>query len=412
MLGETGVIALHSSGSWRTAMFRCFRSARPNEAKMLLLANDPHVISAAREAARGLERHPPLLLQDGRDVFAQLFSAGGPPRQVVCEASAAGASWPALVATASDPFGHSNMVVVTDRTGTPPGGPASAGLTWAAAEPTSLARALQQAALTRAQVPADDPRALAIGLQRGEIAVRYQPVVRIADRRPVLLEGLARWQRPDNTPLGPDAFVPLAERSGLGRALSIAVAKRALTELASAPARIGASLALNLPLAVLVSQDVLSWLRKLLAETHYPASALVLELTETSPVLDRSTLRRALQRLRGAGFPVLVDDMGLEEDRGWLLGLPFSGIKLDRALVSAMPTQRRARAEVQKLVRMAHAGGMTVTAEGVSDARLWRAVAAAGVDHAQGYAIARPLPALALPAWHSAWQAYPIAPRR
>jgi EAL domain-containing protein (putative c-di-GMP-specific phosphodiesterase class I) len=49
---------------------------------------------------------------------------------------------------------------------------------------------------------------------------------------------------------------------------------------------------------------------------------------------------------------------------------------------------------------------MTVTAEGVSNARLWHAVAAAGVDYAQGFAIARPLPALALPAWHSAWQAH------
>jgi EAL domain-containing protein (putative c-di-GMP-specific phosphodiesterase class I) len=326
----------------------------------------------------------------------------------VCQASAAGASWPALVATMTDPFGHANMVVVPDDAAPARPGDATPGLTWAEAEPVSLARALQKAAQTRAQIPTDNPQDLAIGLQRGEITVRYQPVVRIADRRPVLLEGLARWQRPDDTPLSPDAFVPLAERNGLGRALSIAVAARAFSEMASVRARIGASLALNLPLDVLVERDVLTWLRQLLASARFPASALVLELTETAPVRDRTALRRAVERLRAAGFAVLVDDMGLEDDRSWLLSLPFSGIKLDRQLISAMPTQRRARAEVDRLVRIAHSADMTVTAEGVSDARLWHTVAAAGVDYAQGYGIARPLPALALPAWHMAWKAQAV----
>ncbi|MBC9175486.1 EAL domain-containing protein [Pseudoroseomonas ludipueritiae] len=384
-----------------------FRSARSDEAQMLLLARDPHVISATRQAAKGLKRRPPLLVHEERDVLAHLFSSGEPPRQIVCQASAAGSSWPALVATASDPFGLTKMVVIGDSA--QPGGDEGQmppGVTWSAAEPVSLARALQQAARFKAQVPTDNPQDLAVGLKRGEIAVRYQPVVRVADRRVVLLEGLARWQRRDDTPLSPDAFVPLAERSGLGRALSIAVAQRAFMELAAAPARVGAALALNLPLAVLVERDVLAWLKELLAATRFPPSALVLELTETSPVLDRPALRRALERLRSAGFPVLVDDMEINDNRGWLLSLPFSGIKLDRMLVSALPTRRRARAEVQRLVRLAHAGGMTVTAEGVSNPRLWQAVAAAGVDHAQGYAIARPLPALALPAWHSAWQAH------
>jgi EAL domain-containing protein (putative c-di-GMP-specific phosphodiesterase class I) len=382
-----------------------FRSAKPDEAPTLLLARDPNVISATREAARGLERSPPLLLKDGREVLAHMFSAAEPPRQIICQVSAAGTSWPALVATASDPFSSTELVVVAEHPGTTmPEGILPPGLTWTTAEPTSLARALQQAAQHRRQVPAEDPRDLAIGLQRGEITVRYQPVVRIADRRPVLLEGLARWQRPHDPPLSPDAFVPLAERSGLGRALSMAVARRAFSELTSAELRIGASLSLNLPLAMLVERDVLVWLRQLLATARYPMSALVLEMTETSPVLDRPGLRRALARLRSAGLAVLVDDMSLDDDRSWLLSLPFAGIKLDRHLITAMPTHRRARAEVERLVRMAHGAGMSVTAEGVSDARLWRAVAAAGVDNAQGYGIARPLPAVALPAWHSAWQ--------
>jgi EAL domain-containing protein (putative c-di-GMP-specific phosphodiesterase class I) len=383
-----------------------FRPAKPDEARMLLLARDPLVISAAQAVARGMERSPPLLLRDGREMLAHLFSSGAPPRQIVCQASAAGASWPALLATATDPFGSTDMVVVADRPGTATAdGQPSAGITWAMAEPLSLARALQQAALTRRQVPTDNPDELAIGLKRGEIAVRYQPAVRISTRRAVLLEGLARWQRPYDTPLSADSFVPMAERHGMGRALSIAVAHRAFTEMAAAAARIGAALSLNLPLNVLVEHDVMSWLRDLQASTRFPLSSLMLEMTETSPVQDRSALRRALCKLSQAGLPVLIDDMGLEEDRTSLLSLPFAGIKLDRHLITAMPTRRRARAEVEKLVRRAHRAGMTVTAEGVSDACLWRAVAAAGVDNAQGYAIARPLPAAALRAWQDAWRA-------
>ncbi|MBO1074360.1 EAL domain-containing protein [Roseomonas marmotae] len=390
-----------------------FRPAPPGEASMLLLARDPEVIAATQEAARGLERGPPILLNNGWEVLARLFSAGEWPHQVICQISAAGPSWPALLATAGDPFGDTGMVVVVEQPGTEAAGRMiPPGLTWAAAEPVSLARALQQAAQVRRQVPTDNPMDLAIGLQRGEITVRYQPVVRIADRRPVLLEGLARWQRRDDAPLRPDAFVPLAERNGLGRALSIAVAHRAFSELATPASRVGASLALNLPLNVLLERDLLAWLRDLQEKTRFPFSALVLEMTETSPVQDSVTLRRALERLRGAGVTVLIDDMGLEEDRSWLISLPFSGIKLDRHLVAAMPTRRRARAEVQRLVRMAHAARMTVTAEGVSDARLWHAVAAAGVDHAQGYAIARPLPAIALPAWRNAWQSLSLRPRQ
>jgi EAL domain-containing protein (putative c-di-GMP-specific phosphodiesterase class I) len=359
-----------------------------------------------------MECRPPLLLRDGREMLAHLFSAGEPPRQIVCQASAAGASWPALVATANDPFGLTDMVVVPEQHGMhTPNGHVLPGITWALPEPLALARALQQAALARRQIPTDDPKQLVDGLKRGEIAVRYQPAVRISDRRPALLEGLARWQRQDDTPLSPDAFVPMAERNGLGRALSIAVAHRAFSEMASASARIGAALSINLPLAVLVERDVMVWLKQLQTETRFPLSALILEMTETSPVLDRSTLRRALERLRNAGIKVLIDDMGLEDDRADLIDLPFAGIKLDRHLVTAMPGSRRARAEVQKLVRKAHRAGMTVTAEGVSDARLWRAVAAADVDHAQGYGIARPLPAEALNAWNGAWQAYPLRPQ-
>lgn len=370
-------------------------------APLLLLARDPAIIRATNRAARDVEGSVPRLLDSGRDALRHLFSAGGPPPRLVCQPSAAGESWPALLATARDPFAPAGVVVVLEEDGS------FTGVTSVPPQREALARALR-ASTSAPTLPAGaDSRDLAIGLARGEITVRYQPVLRIRDQKPVLLEGLARWHRCDETPIGPDHFVPLAERSGQAKALTLAVADAAFSDMARSSARIGASLSLNMPLPVLLEHDVLDWLRRLMARTRFPASALVLELTETSPVRDRTALRRALLRLRSAGLRVLVDDMGLEEDRSFLLELPFAGIKLDRHLVGAMPTSRRARAEVERLVARAHAHRMSVTAEGISDARLWRAVAAAGVDNAQGFAVSRPLPAGALPGWAATWRGGP-----
>ncbi len=377
----------------------------------LLLADDPAIVTAAQAAVMGMAGVAPQRIASGREALRHLFAGGGTRRQLVCQPSAAGSSWPALLAAARDPFGQSGIVVVLED------GMPITGIDSVRPHAADLAAALRgQGHAHPAAPPLTDAADLASGLLRGEITVRYQPILRIADHRPVLLEGLARWHRTSTMPVGPDCFVPLAESSGQSRALTEAVADAAFREMAAAPARLGASVTLNLPLALLLERDVLCWLRRLMARHGFPASALVLELTETTPVRDRSALRRALRRLASAGVPVLIDDMGLEDDRAALMELPFAGIKLDRHLVAAMPTSRRARAEVSRLVGRAHLRRMTVTAEGVSDARLWRAVAAAGADHVQGYAVSRPLAAAALPGWAWAWRSRSpmggVSPRR
>jgi EAL domain-containing protein (putative c-di-GMP-specific phosphodiesterase class I) len=133
---------------------------------------------------------------------------------------------------------------------------------------------------------------------------------------------------------------------------------------------------------------------------------MALELTETTPALDRPALRRALLRLRGAGHRVLLDDVALGDGREALHALPFSGLKLDRSLVEALPRQGHVRREVHCLVRRAEARGQVVIAEGVSGRRLWSAVQALGVGFAQGFGVGRPLPAAALPSWAASWRGY------
>ena len=86
-------------------------------------------------------------------------------------------------------------------------------------------------------------------------------------------------------------------------------------------------------------------------------------------------------------------------------GVPFTGFKLDRRFVEAMPDSAAARHEARALMRHAEAHGQVVVAEGVSDERVWRTVRGLGIHYAQGFAVGRPLPAAALPVWLPVWRA-------
>ncbi|SDB44688.1 EAL domain, c-di-GMP-specific phosphodiesterase class I (or its enzymatically inactive variant) [Belnapia rosea] len=251
-----------------------------------------------------------------------------------------------------------------------------------------------------------DAAALAAGLTNGEVSVHYQPVVRLRDRKPVMVEALARWHRPPSL-VSPSSFVPLAESSGLVRALSMVVATQAATELGPLWQQLRLTISVNLPLGQLLLPDLPAWLHRALRVGGLHPGQVALELTETTEVRDRSALRRALMRLRRAGHRVLLDDIVLHDERDWLLGLPFGAFKLDRSLVEQLPRSAHARREVRRMVRMAERGGRQVIAEGVSDQRLWQMVRSLGVHHAQGYLVSRPLPAAALAAWHGQWRGGP-----
>jgi EAL domain-containing protein (putative c-di-GMP-specific phosphodiesterase class I) len=370
---------------------RTWRAFRPLPS-FVLVASDPLVIAAARDAAHRLHGPRPIHIASGAEALSRLVGPGEPPSHLVLDsASASGA----LLSAARDRFSATEVVVVAA-----PGDPVPHGLRAAPAEGARLAEALAPAR-QRARAPVD-AASLAASLERGEITVRFQPVVRLADRRPIGVEALARWERPDHA-LGADAFVAMAERAGLATALTLAVARRALTEFAAARGGSQLRLSFNVPLAVLLRADLAARLSAIVADVGLRPRHLRLELTETTVVRDTALLRRALHRLGSAGFGVLLDDLALGDTRDALLDLPFTGVKLDRSMVVQLPRSRRVRGLVERLVRRAHLDGRAVVAEGVSDPLLWRHALAAGCDLAQGFGVGRPIPPEALPAWIAAW---------
>ncbi|MBU8538033.1 EAL domain-containing protein [Falsiroseomonas tokyonensis] len=382
-------------------MLRRPRRADPEPGIVLLVASDPLVIAATRDAARRMAGPPPVLVTTAEEALSQMVGPGNAPRHLVVE-SGAGSS--ALLSAARDPFNGTGVVVVAR-----PGQTAPAGLPEVPPEAAQLAAALARGQARRSHP--SDAAALAEGLAKGEITVRFQPMVRLADRRLVMVEALARWERP-GAALGANAFVPLAERAGLAGLLTLAVARRAMQELAAHRAGRHIRLSFNVPLPELLRPDLPVRLLRLAAEAGLAPAEMLLELTESTEVRDRALLRRALLRLGRAGFGVLLDDLALDDGRRDLLDLPFAGVKLDRKLVLAMPHERRARAEVERVVRHARRRGMVVIAEGVTDSHVWRAIAAAGCDLAQGFGVGRPLPPAALPAWIAAWTAAAMPDRQ
>lgn len=236
---------------------------------------------------------------------------------------------------------------------------------------------------------------------------RYQPIVAIADRRVIGLEALARLNHPEHGTLMPDRFVPQLEDAGLGAELTDLVSARAFADMAD-PWLVdhGIRMSVNFPLDVLLEDAALQRLESLRAACNVPAARIVVELTESRPVEDFPVLRRSLERLRTLGYGAAIDDAGPAVPRlRELLDLPFTSLKLDKALVKGVAGSGAVRDSVAAIIAQGKCRGLTVVAEGVESATVWDQMQALGVDEAQGFLVARPLPLAAVPAWSAGWAA-------
>ena len=132
-----------------------------------------------------------------------------------------------------------------------------------------------------------------------------------------------------------------------------------------------------------------------------------IELTESRPVEDFEALElRSLEHLRALGYRVFIDDVGpAVKNLERLLTLPFTGLKLDKGIVRMMEMPGPGARFAPRVIEQARTHGLTVVAEGVETREMWDRLRALGVQEAQGYFIARPLPAAAVPVWLEAWRA-------
>jgi len=254
------------------------------------------------------------------------------------------------------------------------------------------------------------PGELLEAIAASHLCMHYQPIVRMVDRRPIGIEALARIDHPVRGLLLPELFLPTAEAAGLHWTLSQATTGTAFADWGADRLRRTAAdaplqLSLNIPLEVFLSRSALDVLDAARIGAGIAAQHITLELTEEHPLSGLAELGRAVERLRGIGYGLAIDDVGPDiRDHTALLSLPFTMLKLDRALVRAAPRRGAHDRFVRTAVDNARAAGMMVVAEGVETTAQWDYLRELGIDGAQGFLVGHAMPAAAVAGWLDTWR--------
>jgi EAL domain-containing protein (putative c-di-GMP-specific phosphodiesterase class I) len=234
-------------------------------------------------------------------------------------------------------------------------------------------------------------------IEREEIAILYQPIVRLEDRAIAGFEALARWDHPKLGRLAPAEFITMAEEIGLIVDLGLFVLDRTARQLAawqrSSKVREPIFASINVSSRQLLRQDLIHDLRTVLARTALTRGTLKLELTESLVMENPEHATQMLTRIRELGAGLALDDFGTgHSSLAYLQRFPFDTIKIDQSFVRT--TSRGTRPVIlRSIITMAHDLGMDVVAEGAetdSDAvELYQL----GCEYAQGFAFGEPMAA-------------------
>jgi EAL domain-containing protein (putative c-di-GMP-specific phosphodiesterase class I)/FixJ family two-component response regulator len=237
-------------------------------------------------------------------------------------------------------------------------------------------------------------------LDRHEFILAYQPKIECRSGVTAGFEALVRWKHPDRGIVMPDQFIPVAENAGLIDALTGQIFEQSLEWFSQSFPQSNPKLSLNISAKSLVDIQMADNLSALCQRFQIDTERVVLELTETSAMVDPILSLDLLTRLRVKGFHLSIDDFGTGfSSMVQLVRLPFSEIKVDRSFVMQAPHSSESRSVIKSIVELGHSLGLLVTAEGVENLKTLDYLNSLGCDLAQGYFIARPMPGEAACNW-------------
>jgi EAL domain-containing protein (putative c-di-GMP-specific phosphodiesterase class I)/AmiR/NasT family two-component response regulator len=250
-----------------------------------------------------------------------------------------------------------------------------------------------------------DPAELQHAICERHIGPHFQPMVRIADAQIVGLEALARWRHPARGTLLPDTFIPIAETCGMIDSLTWVMLEAAVTE-AVRWHRCGHrwSVSVNLSLPFLENDGVADRIAGLADRHAIEPQDIVLEVTESLATTQLAPVLGNIARLRMKGFRIAIDDYGTGySSLQQLSRMPFTELKVDRMFVGGSPERPNLQAILGSSVQLARQLNLVSVAEGVETGSEWQLLEETGCDVAQGYLIARPMPAEAVQSWAGDW---------
>ncbi|HLO64974.1 MAG TPA: EAL domain-containing response regulator [Azonexus sp.] len=250
------------------------------------------------------------------------------------------------------------------------------------------------------------PDELRRGIAHGELVNFYQPKVELASGAVVGAECLVRWQHPEHGLVRPDLFIGVAEEHGLIDDLTQCVLRQALAQLRRwhDAGRLW-RLAVNISMDNLNHIDFYDQVVNALRLSGVAPVDLILEVTESRLMHDPVASLDILTRLRLKRISLSMDDFGTgHSSLSQLRDIPFDEFKIDRGFVHGVSGDDTLRAIFDASHHVARQLGMKTVAEGVEDCKDWDFLRACGCDMAQGYFIARPMPAAELCGWLTHWE--------
>lgn len=228
------------------------------------------------------------------------------------------------------------------------------------------------------------------GLEHDEFEVWYQPIVCARSQVMIGVEALVRWPRRQKGELMPDAFIAIAETSGLIYSLGQFVLARACRDLLG---HNDLKLSVNISPAQFRDPEFEDKVSSVLKSSGFPPARLQLEVTETYVLEKPERARAAIANLKALGTAVALDDFGTGYSSiGYLRRFNFDTIKIDKSLAGLVDNDDQAAALVGGTIRIASALGMTVIAEGVETEKQMKLLRLAGCDQLQGFYFSEPMP--------------------
>jgi diguanylate cyclase (GGDEF)-like protein len=235
---------------------------------------------------------------------------------------------------------------------------------------------------------------LAAALDENRLEVHFQPKADMASGMIVGVEALVRLRLRNGGFIPPIEFLAAAEHAGMSRPLTRKVLALALAQLAIWRSEgHDIHVAVNTTVADLLDSDFPFEVAEALTDAGLPPESLILEVTESSILLDPVRIGDVLTHLRDLGIGLSLDDFGTGySSLAHLKLLPVDEVKIDRSFVSRMCTDSTDAAIVYATVELAHKLGIRVVAEGAEDEATWQALETLGCETVQGYVLSRPVP--------------------
>jgi len=239
-------------------------------------------------------------------------------------------------------------------------------------------------------------------LEQNQFTPYFQPKVAIASGVVNGVETLARWQHPIHGVLAPFHFIPSIEGTLLMAPFTLAIIDQALRQL-NTWRRLGhyaITVSINLSAETLADSDFIGRVDALVNSHGAAPESLIWEVTETMVMSHLSECLANLARLRLKGYGLAMDDYGIGySSMQQLSRCPFTELKIDRAFVYGAAERPNRRAILASSIEVGHRLGITTVAEGVESLLDWNVLQELSCDVAQGYLIAKPMPADEFPNW-------------